>query len=71
MDSIDLIMKQYQGRTDDSMLVEGLSVIHNLPTQVSSSIREYLCYKAYLVMYSSEARACYGNKVWYLNIQLH
>jgi len=48
LDSIDLIMKQYQGRTDDSMLVEGLSVIHNLPTRVSSSIREYLCYKAYL-----------------------
>ena len=57
------MMKQYQGRTEDSMLVEGLSVIHNLPTRVSSSIREYLCYKAYLVMYSSEVCVCYRNKV--------
>jgi hypothetical protein len=47
-------MKQYQARTDDSMNVEGVSVIHNLPARVSSSVREYLCYKAYLVMYNSE-----------------
>jgi len=65
LDSVDLITKQYQSRTDDSMLVEGLSAIHNLPARVSSSIREYLCYKAYLVMYNSEVCACYRNEVWY------
>lgn len=54
MDSVDLIMKQYQAVADDSLNAEGLSMIHNLPTRISSSIREYLCYKAYLVMYSSE-----------------
>lgn len=54
MDSVDLIMKQYQAMTDDSLNAEGLSVVHNLPTRVSSSIREYLCYKVYLVMYCSQ-----------------
>jgi hypothetical protein len=54
VDSIDLIMRQYRVVADDSLNPEGLSVTHDLPARISSSIREYLCYKAYLVMYHSK-----------------
>ncbi|XP_069673510.1 nuclear pore complex protein Nup107 [Periplaneta americana] len=48
VDSIDLIMKQYQSIASDNLSAEYNSVTQNLPPKVSSSIREYLCYKAYL-----------------------
>jgi hypothetical protein len=54
VDSIDLIMKQYRVVAEDNLNAEGFSVNHDLPARISSSIREYLCYKAYLVMYHSE-----------------
>jgi hypothetical protein len=54
VDSIDLIMKQYRVVAEDSLNAEGFSVTHDLPARISSSVREYLCYKAYLVMYHSE-----------------
>jgi hypothetical protein len=53
VNSADVIMKQYHALADDTLNIEGLFVIRNLPTRVSSSIREYLCYKAYLVMYTT------------------
>jgi hypothetical protein len=69
VDSIDLIMKQYRIVADNSLNAEGLSVIHNLPTRISCSIREYLCYKAYLVMYYSEEFVLLSSDMVF-NIQL-
>jgi hypothetical protein len=63
-------MKQYRVVADDSLNPEGLSVTCNLPARISSSIREYLCYKAYLVMYHSEEFVLV-NLDMVFNIQLH
>ncbi|PSN53012.1 Nuclear pore complex protein 107 [Blattella germanica] len=48
IDSIDLVIKQYHPSPDASINVETLSVMQDVPFRVSSSIREFLCYKAYL-----------------------
>jgi hypothetical protein len=48
-DSIDLIIKQHHSKADTRLNVDSLSVMQSIPNHVNCSIREFLCYKAYLV----------------------
>lgn len=45
MDSIELVMSEYPSIEGT---IANLTMTNNLPKKASASIREYLCYKAYL-----------------------
>ncbi|XP_046383963.1 nuclear pore complex protein Nup107 [Ischnura elegans] len=48
MDSIKIILDQYQVRNLDDKKLEGIPLSGKVPRRIENSIREYFCYKAYL-----------------------